>query len=1657
MKLLRVYLSPGESPQFSVIIPESDFGDGETKSLLPFDGRDDRRVTLLKILESTRFHPKNFMRPGEQEWMVEQGILDSGREVFTPDARAKIGQVLYESLFPTESLVRTVLSKAIGRAETDQTLLHIQIQIAADAVQRAPISDYPWELIHDGTGFLAHRQITFSRYIAHDAAPPRLPVVECINVLLVSSGASDLQNGLYPLPLQERRAVRNGLRRAQEAGRIRLVELEPATFSQLQTYLTELRGQDAPQVFHFDGHGNFGRHCEERQASGALCHTFHSKAAVTHCTQCGAPLQSERQGYLVFEGYNGEPSYVSAQSLGSELQKAGLQGPGKAPGGIALAVLSACRSGRSLGGSTVFNGVAQSLIRHQVPAVVGMQYLVAVPESAAFAERFYQSLGQCDPLAFAVSRGRGAMGIEGDQWYRPVLYLRWKDNAGGQLFETQEGKFPDAGWLEEHAQIARAKFVEHMMDEDDQDKDDSVGRYLETLVRDRVLLMKTEPTPPFHISKASEHSGTRWLVFGDAGSGKTAALLKLTAEAAVRADLNTTQPIPVYVKLNRFKSDGSLDDILELCAGSLRIDVVVMQALWRDANRRILFLLDGYNEVGTAYREACSLALEELMEDRRHCYVITSRPGGEAEDLSKIIKVLRILEMAPLNEDQIRTFAEDHAPGLFNHMGSRLKELAANPSVLQLLVRACADHPEGKLPTNLGRLYQFFIDNHIFERREPGKIPAPTGFNYRRVKRPVLGKLAQQMTADSETRITLSDELEDDLVCWLQEAVEKNPRRKVVPSDDWTLDAFLSETIQNGVLHEVNGSLEFMHQSVQDYFTAMALGDIPLEGVLKCVPPAEWDLEDPAKNQKCTPYFDAICMLSGIQSDSSDLVRELLERDPILANACFRSRQQVNLETEQLMIQNVFQGLGAAEPDHQVRAMMCVTHGDLNYPEIVERLTAIIEGDGTDLTRPNAVLCLSRLLGAKALLPLFRIVMGKSSDKITAMIAARFLIHVCGCEDDVILNNVIFMCALGQDLKYIGAELRPDNPEASDVGRQALTFLEEGRSVEDLVEAVIKQPKKMQPALMLLRLSNRKVGIKEFMSIARNCDEEPRTRNDCIYATMILGYGNEVSQPLLEMLNDSTEDEGARSAAACALGVVIFQQELAWQLSSDPVYFPIDLRTELLEISADREQPPAIRAQAILSTVASGKEADLDDAINVIEDASNDKMLRGLVAMQLSNFLRNPLPAWLSQSSMTLQVREAMLGQGYGDPETERRMAKVQEALLRIIFVDDSKDIKSICYKGLKQIPNTEERLYQIACDEGKQDEVRKGAIMALGLMKTNSAMSRLLGTILYVESHRMRSFATFIMEDVTEEAAPMITSLFAALNNSSHALEHREHAAMGMLFMSSKEARQKVTDFLQSDEDRLARGAAAFATKEWIETSGDEARVLTQAERTNMRAIAYYAVECYDDQVIKMLSDAIDLNPEDPDLFACRAAIWSWKGEFSHALKDASQGLKIAPDRADLQENMGYAHWRLGQLEEALAAYQRAAALNPGESRLVGTVGRFSYFLRRYDDALQAYRNALEFDPDSVSNRIALIGVLLKLGRKEDAEKEMSNVAEAVDQDDAFTRAQFEVYRQNFDAALSLLESAVKAEDILLKELPLDPTFDAIKNDDRFKALLGQ
>ena len=427
MELLELYLSPFDnSTEFKVIVSKSPVGGGESKSSLPFlDAERDWRMTVIRTLEVSSFNSR-FFSDDEQEWMRKAGILGSDRSLkFHPNYLLNIGQALYNALFPQGSTVEQLLQRSIGFAESKHTKLLVQLKLEADVVQRTRLADYPWELLHNGF-FLCHHQVEFSRYIDYLSVTPNLPKAEKLNVLLVSSGASDEELNLKPLSKKEQKAVLKGLKTASERGDISLAQLEEPTFAELRAYLTEHPGDKAPHVLHFDGHGLFGKRCRE-------CRTINTGTKLQRCRKCNTELPSP-QGYLVFEDEDGDSDYISGKELGTLLQQSALSDGTSQTGGVVLVVLSACQSGMAIVGESLFNGAAQNLIAHRVPAVVAMQYSVSVDSATQFAEQLYRSLGQKNSLAVAVSQGRSAMGVEGNQWYRPVLYLRWQDNDGGQLF-----------------------------------------------------------------------------------------------------------------------------------------------------------------------------------------------------------------------------------------------------------------------------------------------------------------------------------------------------------------------------------------------------------------------------------------------------------------------------------------------------------------------------------------------------------------------------------------------------------------------------------------------------------------------------------------------------------------------------------------------------------------------------------------------------------------------------------------------------------------------------------------------------------------------------------------------------------------------------------------------------------------------------------------------------------------------------------------------------------------------------------------------------------------------------------------------------------------------------------------------------------------------
>lgn len=181
--------------------------------------------------------------------------------------------------------------------------------------------------------------------------------------------------------------------------------LVDVTAQQLEEYLRE---SQSVYLFHFTGHGEMGAPQRDPLSRGGK-------------VQPGTVL-------LVKDGLSKRAAPLEASTLARWMLRAGVR----------LAFLSACQTGERQAGHS-WAGVAGSMVRHGVPAVVAMQHPVEDVASVNFTRAFYGALFSGLTLDEAVSVGRLAMVRPVDQpycfeWGVPVLYSRL---GGGALFPEQ--------------------------------------------------------------------------------------------------------------------------------------------------------------------------------------------------------------------------------------------------------------------------------------------------------------------------------------------------------------------------------------------------------------------------------------------------------------------------------------------------------------------------------------------------------------------------------------------------------------------------------------------------------------------------------------------------------------------------------------------------------------------------------------------------------------------------------------------------------------------------------------------------------------------------------------------------------------------------------------------------------------------------------------------------------------------------------------------------------------------------------------------------------------------------------------------------------------------------------------------------------------------
>jgi hypothetical protein len=321
----------------------------------------------------------------------------------------------------------------------------------------------------------------------------------------------------------------------------------------------------------------------------------------------------------------------------------------------------------------------------------------------------------------------------------------------------------------------------------------------------------------------------RIVLTGEAGSGKTTLLLHEATRLSTQARERPDTPVPVYLSLKAF-AGGTADTLLEMAAQANHMDVRLLRELWSEPRRPICLLLDGGDE--TAYRDELIDAVVELargaaappgqggatMSETRSL-VVACHPGPLQDRIATLRPEWREFLLLPLQRTDIDAMlTRFDAASLIPILDHRRRQVVRRPDLLAALAQSAREASPESLPRNDAEIYTLYFQ-HIFSK-------VGGGYDYERIKRPVLARLAYDMLRTGQRGVPCDDSLYEWMATFLDDLYRRYHRRRRVMPHDWSAQELHDELLRSPVVDTAVGRNEmvtFSKALYRDYFAAVHL------------------------------------------------------------------------------------------------------------------------------------------------------------------------------------------------------------------------------------------------------------------------------------------------------------------------------------------------------------------------------------------------------------------------------------------------------------------------------------------------------------------------------------------------------------------------------------------------------------------------------------------------------------------------------------------------------------------------------------------------------------------------------------------------------------------------------------------------------------------
>jgi tetratricopeptide (TPR) repeat protein len=242
----------------------------------------------------------------------------------------------------------------------------------------------------------------------------------------------------------------------------------------------------------------------------------------------------------------------------------------------------------------------------------------------------------------------------------------------------------------------------------------------------------------------------------------------------------------------------------------------------------------------------------------------------------------------------------------------------------------------------------------------------------------------------------------------------------------------------------------------------------------------------------------------------------------------------------------------------------------------------------------------------------------------------------------------------------------------------------------------------------------------------------------------------------------------------------------------------------------------------------------------------------------------------------------------------------------------------------------------------------------------------------------------------------------------------------------------------------------------------------------------------------IKDFSNAARIEPDDPIYYSQRGEMHRLKGDTESAIQDYTVAINIQPGKAETYNDRGLVRRQKGDLDGAIQDYSEAIRLKPDYSKAYFNRGIARRNNNDLDGAIQDFSEAIRYEPEKVANiyynrgvchslkgddlnalfdlreacqlrpkdgsiRIPYFRILKSLGLHREATQEEGIICGIIQKENDYNRACFDSICGKIDDALACLTNALE-KNLSTKQWALqDPDLEGIRNDPRFKTLVGE